>query len=74
MYTGELTDANVCGIFHNAGDFVRRELRCGDFVIYAYSIDGLTSGSDISDYILKPISHLTADSIESLKQKAMETL
>lgn len=72
MYTGQLTDANVCGIFHNAGDFVRRELCCGGFTVYAYSIDGLTSGSDISHYVLKPISHLTADSMEALRQKAMD--
>ena len=72
MYTGQLTDANVCGIFQNAGDFVRRELRCGEFTLYAYSIDGLTSGSDISDYVLKPISRLVADSMEALRQKAMD--
>ena len=72
MYTGELTDANLCEIFRNAGDFVRRELRCGEFIIYAYSIDGLTSGGDISDYVLKPISYLTAESMEGLRQRAME--
>ena len=72
MYTGELTDANICEIFHNAGDFVRRELRCGGFTLYAYSIDGLTSGSDISDYVLKPISYLSADSMESLRQKSLD--
>ena len=72
MYTGELTDANVCEIFQNAGDFVRRELCCAGFSIYAYSIDGLTSGSDISDYVLKPISKLHADSVDALRQKAMD--
>lgn len=72
MYTGELTDANICEIFYNAGDFVRRELCCGGFTIYAYSIDGLTSGSDISDYVLKPISHLNAATMDELLQKAMD--
>ena len=72
MYTGELTDANLCEIFHNAGDFVRRELRCGEFIIYAYSVDGLTSGSDISDYVIKPISYLSAVSMETLRQKALD--
>ena len=72
MYTGELTDANLCEIFHNAGDFVRRELRCGEFIIYAYSVDGLTSGSAISDYVIKPISYLSADSMETLRQKALD--
>lgn len=72
MYTGELTDANICGIFHNAGDFVRRQLCCGEFTIYAYSIDGLTSGGDISDYVLKPISRLKAATMHDLLQKAMD--
>lgn len=72
MYTGELTDANICGIFHNAGDFVRRQLCCGEFTIYAYSIDGLTSGGDISDYVLKPISRLKAATMDDLLQKAMD--
>ena len=30
-YPGEMTDANVSNIFRDAADFVRRELRCGDF-------------------------------------------
>ena len=72
MYTGELTDGNITGIFENAGDFVRRELRCGTHTLYAYAIDGLTSGGDISDFVLKPIANLAAPTTEQLRQRALE--
>lgn len=72
MYTGELTDANITGIFGDAGDFMRREIRCGAFIVYTYAIDGLTSGGTISDYVIKPLSNLTADSMPQLREKALE--
>ena len=72
MYPGDLTDANIRAIFDGAGDFVVRELRCGKWKLYAYSIDGLVSGGDISHYIIKPITeHLAADSMESLYRHAL---
>ena len=64
MYQGEMTHENVMAIFEGAGDFIARPLRCGGFTLYAYAIDGLTSGSDSSDYVLKPISkNLTGESM-----------
>ena len=30
-YSGEMTDENISAIFAGAGDFIRRELRCGEF-------------------------------------------
>lgn len=72
MYPGEVNDANIRAIFAGAGDFVIRELRCGPWGLFAYSIDGLTSGGDISHYILKPITeHLTADSLDDLYKQAL---
>ena len=53
---GTLTDENIRGIFSGAGDFNIRVLRCCDVTLYAYAIDGLTSGSVISEYIIKPIA------------------
>lgn len=71
-YLGEMTDANVSAIFHGAADFIRRELSCGEFQIYAYAIDGLIAAATASDYIFKPITQdLEADTMESLYQKAM---
>lgn len=68
----ELNDKQIRNIFRGAGDFIRRELRCGDHVIYAYAIDGLTSGSDISEYVLKPIAeHLRGSNMTALYENAL---
>lgn len=55
-YFGALTDENVKKIFVGAGDFIRREIKCGQWTLYAYAIDGLISSGDMSEYILKPIT------------------
>lgn len=73
VYPGELTDANVSNIFRDAADFVRRELRCGSFILYAYAIDGLIAAAYASDYIFKPVTqHLKGDTMESLYKNAMD--
>ena len=73
VYPGDLTDANIRAIFEGAGDFVIRQLQCNGFKLYLYAIDGLTSGGDISDYVVKPITeHLTADSMISLYNRALD--
>lgn len=51
-----MTDAEIRKQFEQADDFIPRVLRCGDYTLYAYAIDGLVSGGDMSEYILKPIS------------------
>lgn len=72
MYSGALNDQNISAIFAGAGDFVRREIRCGVWNLYGYSIDGLVSGGDISDYVLKPISeNLNADTMTELYDRAL---
>lgn len=72
MYPGEMTDENISTIFAGASDFVRRELRCGCFTIYIYGIDGLTSGADTSEYVIKPImERLRGDSMRKLYDRAL---
>lgn len=67
-----LTDRNIRAVFEGASDFIPRELRCGEYTLYAYAIDGLVSGGDTSEYILKPIAeHLQASSMERLYEKAL---
>lgn len=71
-YTGEMTDTNIQGIFAGAGDFIRRELKCGKWTLYAYAIDGIVSGGDMSEYILKPISErLCGENINKLYDAAL---
>ena len=66
-----ITDAGVRRVFRDAGDFIAREITCGEFILYAYAIDGLISGGDMSDYVLKPISQqLRGDTMEEIYEKA----
>ena len=68
-----MTHNEIMKIFEGAGDFNARELECGQWKLWAYSIDGLTSGNSISDYIIKPIvQQLRADSMEELYRMALE--
>ena len=67
----EMTDAEITAMFANAGDFVRRELRVGELTLYAYAIDGLVSGSEVSENVLKPIAlNLKGDSMGELFRQA----
>ena len=73
MYPGKLSNANILKIFEGAADLNTRVLGCGEYTLYSYAIDGLTSGGDISHYIIKPImQQLQADSMQSLYNRALE--
>ena len=68
----QLTDENIRNLFSGAGDFVARTLRCGQWTLHYYAIDGLIAGGEASDYVIKPIAeHLTASSIEQLYDLAL---
>lgn len=72
MYPGEVADNNIRAIFAGAGDFIAREITCGQFLLHAYAIDGLVSGGDMADYVLKPIAEiLDADTMKALYEKAL---
>ena len=67
-----MTHGEMMKMFDGAGDFVARELECGPFKLWAYSIDGLTSGQAVSDYIIKPIAHqLRAEKMDELYRLAL---
>ena len=71
-YPGELTDENIRAIFDGAGDFIARRLQCGPWTLCAYAIDGLISGGDASEYVLRPITeHLVAENLASLYDSAL---
>lgn len=54
-YAGEMTDKNITAIFEGAADLNRRVIRVGGHTLYLYAIDGLTSGGDISQFVVKPL-------------------
>ena len=67
-----MTDGEIRGQFPEVSDFIPRQLRCCGFTIYAYAIDGLVSGGDMSEYILKPITeHLRGQTMGELYEKAL---
>lgn len=71
-YPGKVNDRNIRAIFDGAADFFSREIHCGDHTLYAYAIDGLISGGDMSDYVLKPIGELLrGDDMQVLYRKAL---
>ncbi len=71
-YPGLLTDENICAIFRDAADFMRRPLRCEEQTVYAYAIDGLIASAYASDYIFKPITqHLRGSDMQQLYDRAL---
>ena len=73
MYPGEITDQNIRNIFREAGDFNVRKIKCSQFTLYGYAIDGLTSGGDISEYVFKPImEQLQGESMAALYANALD--
>ena len=67
-----MTDHEITQIFQGAGDFIRRELHCSGFTIYAYAIDGLVASADASINIFRPIAlSLKGESMEQLYQRAL---
>ena len=67
-----MTDGEIRRQFEGADDFITRVLRCGEYTLYAYAIDGLVSGGDMSEYILRPITeHLTGSTMQALYDSAL---
>lgn len=73
-YAGEISDETISAIFAGAGDFNRRELLVGSHTLYLYAIDGLTSGGDISEFVVKPLLQDTsALTIQALYHRALSS-
>ena len=67
-----MTHEEIESRFRGTGDFIVRELRCCGFDLYAYAVDGLVSGADLSDLVINAIAHiLCAGSMEELYGSAM---
>ena len=67
-----MTHEEIESRFRGTGDFIVRELRCCGFELYAYAVDGLVSGAEMSDYVIKPIAQtLRGGSMEELYRSAM---
>ena len=70
-YPGPVTDEAIRSIFSGAADFFVRQVQCGSVSVFAYAIDGLISGADMSEYIIRPIlEQLKGDTMERLYENA----
>ncbi len=68
----ELNDKMITDAFGAAADLETRVLHCCGQTLYLYAIDGLTSGGDISDFIVKPIAQqLRGGSMAELYENAL---
>lgn len=73
-YVGAVTDEHISAIFEGAGDFNRRVLCVGGHTLYLYAIDGLTSGGDISEFVVKPlVQDAFGGTMEELYDRALHT-
>ena len=68
-----MTDEQIKSRFAEAGDFVTRTLRCDGNTLYAYYIDGLTSGGDISEYVVRPLTDNLPDAGEQELYEFLQT-
>lgn len=66
-----LTDSNIKRVFGQSGDFASRTISCGALTVQLYAIDGLVSGGDISEFVLKPLSKMREDTMQDLFQAAL---
>ena len=57
---------HVKQVFAGAADMVIRPLKLGEVTATAFFIDGLTSGSEIADFILHPVTQLLQGTAEEM--------
>lgn len=67
-----MTDCEIQSVFKGASDFEARVLRSGEGTLYGYFVDGLVSGSFVSEYIYRPISRDLPWDVADAYQKALE--
>lgn len=71
-YIGEISDETICEIFGDSGDLNRRILKIGNNILFIYSIDGLVSSGDISEFVVKPLMQDTGEgTMENLYERAL---
>ena len=67
----DISDAAVRARFAGAGDLIARRVQAGGQWLTLYAIDGLTSGGDISQYVLRPLMAMEKQDMASLYASAL---
>ena len=63
---------DIRAIFANAGDFEERTVRSGGQTLTAFFIDGLTSGGDIAEYVVQPLTKFAPGTAAELYARAKD--
>ncbi len=71
MSDNSITDAQIRAMFSHADDFQARPIRAGGQGLILYSIDGLVSGGDISQYVLRPLMAMEPRPMDMLYSAAL---
>ena len=71
-YPQGITEAHVEQVFQGAADLVIRPLQLGPVRATAYYIDGLTSGSEIADFVLHPISQKLRGTAQEMLDQCLD--
>ena len=70
-YPNGVTAAHVRQVFAGAADFVERRLALRGGMATAFFIDGLTSGSEIADFVLHPVTELLSGTAEEMLEQCL---
>lgn len=71
-YPRGISATHVEKVFQDAADLVIRPLKLGQAWATAYFIDGLTSGSEIADFVLHPMSELLHGTAEEMLGQCLD--
>jgi len=71
-YPQGISAEHVRQVFFGAADLVERPLRLGKVKATAFFIDGLTSGSEIADFILHPATELLRGTAEEMLAQCLD--
>ena len=63
---------DIRAIFQNAGDFEERTVRTGGQTLTAFFLDGLTSGGDIAEYVVRPLTELAPGTAADVYARARD--
>lgn len=70
-YPNGISAAHVRQVFAGAADFVERRLTLQGGMATAFFIDGLTSGSEIADFVLHPVTELLSGTAEEMLEQCL---
>lgn len=71
-YPEGISAAHVKQVFQGAADLVVRPLELGKNKATAFFIDGLTSGTEIAEFVLRPMSRYLSGSAEEMLRQCLD--